>query len=132
MYLRMALSFIGGTCFYTGGLDACSLVPAQARKRAVKAKNECERVQAHGVIGNEGSTPTEVEQAPAVSLTLASMEGADVTSFTVTGERLPDAGAPLLSGIHAILQVSHLSMRLLGQALSCRCLCTVDHPLAAT
>ena len=51
-------------------------------------------MQAHGIIGNEGITPTEVEQAPAVSLTLATMEGAEVSSFTVTGERLPDAGAP--------------------------------------
>ena len=50
-------------------------------------------MQAHGIIGNEGVTPTEVEQAPAVSLTLATMEGAEVSSFTVTGERLPDAGA---------------------------------------
>ncbi len=50
-------------------------------------------VQAHGIVGNEGSTPIEVEQAPAVSLTLANIEGAEVTSFTVTGERLPDAGA---------------------------------------
>lgn len=57
------------------------------------------RLQAHGVIGNEGSTPTEVEQAPAVSLTLANMEGAEVASFTVTGERLPDAGAPNLQSL---------------------------------
>jgi small ligand-binding sensory domain FIST len=56
-------------------------------------------VQAHGIIGNEGSMPTEVEQAPAVSLTLANMEGAEVTSFTVTGERLPDAGVPLHTNI---------------------------------
>ncbi len=49
-------------------------------------------MQAHGIIGNEGAMPIEVEQAPAVSLTLANMEGAEVTSFTVTGERLPDAG----------------------------------------
>ena len=45
----------------------------------------------------------EVEQAPAVSLTLANMEGAEVTSFTVTGERLPDAGVPF----HMYILLSH-------------------------
>lgn len=63
-------------------------------------------MQAHGIIGNEGSRPTEVEQAPAVSLTLANMEGAEVQSFTVTGERLPDAGALLVAFIHAALLMS--------------------------
>ena len=51
--------------------------------------------------------PTEVEQAPAVSLTLANMEGAEVTSFTVTGERLPDAGVPL----YMYIFLSHIETR---------------------
>ena len=50
-------------------------------------------MQAHGVIGNQPSGPVEVEQAPAVSLTLASMERTAVSLFTVTGETIPDAGA---------------------------------------
>ena len=44
----------------------------------------------------------EVEQAPAVSLTLASMDRTAVSLFTVTGETIPDAGAHLQSSVSVV------------------------------
>ena len=50
-------------------------------------------MQAHGVIGNQGANPVELEAVPSVSLTLAQMEGTEVSTFSITGPVLPDAGA---------------------------------------
>lgn len=50
-------------------------------------------MQAHGVIGNQGANPVELEAVPSVSLTLAQMEGTEVSTFSITGPILPDAGA---------------------------------------
>ncbi len=50
-------------------------------------------MQAHGVIGNQGANPVELEAVPSVSLTLAQMEGTEVSTFSITGPALPDAGA---------------------------------------
>ena len=52
------------------------------------------RMQAHGVIGNQPGGPVEVEQTPAVSLTLASFASTAVSTFSATGELMPDAGRP--------------------------------------
>ena len=54
----------------------------------------CHCMQAHGVIGNQPGGPLEVEQTPAVSLTLASFAATSVSTFSVTGDLMPDAGAP--------------------------------------
>lgn len=50
-------------------------------------------MQAHGVIGNQGENPVELEAVPSISLTLANMEGTEVSTFSITGPILPDAGA---------------------------------------
>ncbi|KAK9902118.1 hypothetical protein WJX75_004921 [Coccomyxa subellipsoidea] len=48
---------------------------------------------AHGVIGNRGQSPVELEALPSVSLTLAQMDGTEVSTFSITGPVLPDADA---------------------------------------
>ncbi|EIE18487.1 hypothetical protein COCSUDRAFT_68226 [Coccomyxa subellipsoidea C-169] len=48
---------------------------------------------AHGVIGNQGQSPVELEALPSVSLTLAQLEGTEVSTFSITGPVLPDADA---------------------------------------
>jgi small ligand-binding sensory domain FIST len=52
----------------------------------------CFAWQAHGVIGNQDSGPVEIESMPAVSLTLAQLQGTEVRTFSLSGSSLPDAG----------------------------------------
>ena len=45
------------------------------------------------MIGNQGQSPVELEALPSVSLTLAQLDGTEVSTFSITGPVLPDAGA---------------------------------------
>ena len=74
----------------------------------------CHCMQAHGVIGNQPGGPLEVEQTPAVSLTLASFAATSVSTFSVTGDVMPDAGAPHPSCTMALLFSTHYTKHMLS------------------
>lgn len=49
-------------------------------------------LQGYGVIGSTDDGPEEIEHAPSLSLTLASLPGVHVSIQHVTKEQLPDGG----------------------------------------
>ena len=55
------------------------------------------------MIGNNGQSPVELEALPSVSLTLAQMDGTEVSTFSITGPVLPDAGGYLTNSDTTLL-----------------------------
>lgn len=59
--------------------------------------------QGYGVIGTGDDGPEEIEHAPAVSITLASLPGVHVAVRHITAASLPDGGAlPASYGVAAM------------------------------
>lgn len=50
-------------------------------------------LQGYGVIGSTEEGPEEIEHAPSLSITLASLPGVDISVQHVTSQQLPDGGA---------------------------------------